>query len=163
MRPVLARVVAQVQHSSLDQSLVVFCVYHLLAQALLRRSIDGISFVCFAGSRFGVSSMASPRITPPDMSNFYCLPGRAGGTPMLLGSRSESKTYGAYGSRQANRDGSRADPLHLDRCIPRAKRLRRSAECYFSNQYSISYWSSVVPAFGSAVPDVRQPIFPCRR
>ena len=73
-----------------DQSLVVLCVYHLLAQALLRRSIDGISFVCFAGSRFGVSSMASPRITPPDMSNFYCLPGRAGGTPMLLVRLSET-------------------------------------------------------------------------
>ena len=78
------RVVAQVQHSSLDQSLVVFCVNHLLAPALLCRSIDGISFVCIAGSRFGVSSMVSPAVTPPDMSNFYCLPGRAGGTPLLL-------------------------------------------------------------------------------
>ena len=78
------RVVAQVQHSSLDQSLVVFCVYHLSAPALLCRSIDGISFVCIAGSRFGVSSMVSPAVTPPDMSNFYCLPGGAGGTPMLL-------------------------------------------------------------------------------
>jgi hypothetical protein len=28
--------------------------------------------------------MVSPAVTPPDMSNFYCLPGGAGGTPMLL-------------------------------------------------------------------------------
>ena len=26
------------------------------------------------------------RGTPPEMSNFYCLPGRAGGTPILLAS-----------------------------------------------------------------------------
>jgi hypothetical protein len=33
------------------------------------------------GSRFGVSSMERP-CRPPDMSNFCCLPGRAGGTPI---------------------------------------------------------------------------------
>src|ERR1700737_4255036 len=33
------------------------------------------------GSRFGVSSMERP-CRPPDMSNFCCLPGRAGGTPL---------------------------------------------------------------------------------
>ena len=32
------------------------------------------------GSRFGVSSME--RRCRPDMSNFCCLPGRAGGTPI---------------------------------------------------------------------------------
>jgi adenylate cyclase len=33
------------------------------------------------GSRFGVSSMERP-CRPPDMSNFCCLPGIAGGTPI---------------------------------------------------------------------------------
>jgi hypothetical protein len=39
--------------------------------------------VCFGGSRSGVSSMDSLGI-PPETSNFYCLPGRAGGTPIVL-------------------------------------------------------------------------------
>jgi hypothetical protein len=42
--------------------------------------------VCFGGSRSGVSSMESRGI-PPEMSNFYCLPGRAGGTPNVLEAR----------------------------------------------------------------------------
>jgi hypothetical protein len=42
--------------------------------------------VCFGGSRCGVSSMDSPGI-PPETSNSYCLPGRAGRTPIALGSR----------------------------------------------------------------------------
>jgi hypothetical protein len=41
------------------------------------------SHPCFGGSRSGVSSMES-RAIPPETSNFYCLPGRAGGTPIVL-------------------------------------------------------------------------------
>jgi hypothetical protein len=38
-------------------------------------------FVCFGGSRCGVSSMDN-RGLPLQTSNFYCLPGRAGRTPV---------------------------------------------------------------------------------
>jgi hypothetical protein len=43
--------------------------------------------VCFGGSRFGVSSMDVRRKARllPELSNFYCHPGRAGGLPGLLG------------------------------------------------------------------------------
>jgi len=54
--------------------------------------------VCFGGSRPGVSSMDRPGLPPerpgvssmdrpglpPEMSNFHCLPGRAGGSPIVL-------------------------------------------------------------------------------
>src|SRR4051812_48159927 len=40
-------------------------------------------FVCFGGSRGGVSSVDN-RGLPPKTSNFYCLPGRAGGTPICI-------------------------------------------------------------------------------
>jgi hypothetical protein len=45
--------------------------------------------VCFGGSRHVVSSMDS-RGPPPETSNFYCLPGRAGGTPNVLEVRSSN-------------------------------------------------------------------------
>src|SRR6266700_3953277 len=45
--------------------------------------------VCFGGSRPGVPSMDSQG-PPPEMSNFYCLPVRAGGTPIALGAASSA-------------------------------------------------------------------------
>jgi hypothetical protein len=35
---------------------------------------------------------------PPETSNFHCLPGRAGGTPSVLGL--SPRLFAAYGSRQ---------------------------------------------------------------
>jgi hypothetical protein len=39
--------------------------------------------VCLGGARIRVPSLGKPGI-PPETSNFYCLPGRAGGTPNVL-------------------------------------------------------------------------------
>jgi hypothetical protein len=39
--------------------------------------------VCLGGARIRVPSVGKPGI-PPETSNFYCLPGRAGGTPNVL-------------------------------------------------------------------------------
>jgi hypothetical protein len=39
------------------------------------------------GACIRVPSLGNPGI-PPETSNFYCLPGRAGGTPNVLGERS---------------------------------------------------------------------------
>jgi len=57
-----ARIAACRSAGSPDQSLVVFYVYHLFAQALSRRSIDGISFVCLAAP-FEVSSVGARGVT----------------------------------------------------------------------------------------------------
>src|SRR5215470_13251733 len=82
----LPRVAApvQVQDSSLDQSLVVFYVYRLFAQALLRRSIDGISFVCLAAhvrSLVGGSLGRDRR----NCQTFAASPAEPGDLPWLLG------------------------------------------------------------------------------
>src|SRR5215470_14729682 len=87
----LPRVAApvQVQDSSLDQSLVVFYVYRLFAQALLRRSIDGISFVCLAAhvrSLVGGSLGRDRR----NCQTFAASPAEPGDLPWLL----------AYGARR---------------------------------------------------------------
>src|SRR5215470_14272426 len=81
----LPRVAApvQVQDSSLDQSLVVFYVYRLFAQALLRRSIDGISFVCLAAhvrSLVGGSLGRDRR----NCQTFAASPAEPGDLPWLL-------------------------------------------------------------------------------
>ena len=59
---------------------------HLVWLNLSRPSITELPLHELGGSRFGISLMER-RCRPPDMSNFCCLPGRAGGTPMLVSRR----------------------------------------------------------------------------
>jgi hypothetical protein len=59
------------------------CTFEPLRLKLSWSSVDEIPFRVLGSSRFGVSSMDRGS-RPPDMSNFCCLPGRAGGTPILV-------------------------------------------------------------------------------
>ncbi len=48
------------------------------------RSIGEISFRVLGGSRVEVSPVACLGAILPELSNFYCRPGRAGGTPLVI-------------------------------------------------------------------------------
>src|SRR5262249_923094 len=59
---------------------------HFVCLKLSYSSIDGSLFVCLAAHEPEFHRWASavqPRLLP-ELSNFYCLPGRAGGSPLVI-------------------------------------------------------------------------------
>src|ERR1700730_8088825 len=77
---------------------------HLVWLNLSSPSINRTLLHELGGSRFGVSSMERP-CRPPDMSNFCCLPGRAGGTPVgvYLRNRPRRRALNCRKSYETNR------------------------------------------------------------
>ena len=70
-------------HQQLSRCNLQFLLFalHLVWPNLSSSSIDRTPLRVLGGSRFGASP-TDRRCRPPDTSNFCCLPGRAGGTPI---------------------------------------------------------------------------------